>query len=54
MQLICYADDTPMIGCTDTIAEVESKVNQALDAVTRWIESTGLNVAVEKIEAIAC
>ena len=52
VQLICYADDTLVVGCADTIAEVECRVNQALDAVTRWIESARLNVAVEKTEAI--
>jgi hypothetical protein len=52
VQLICYADDTLVVGCADTIEEVESRVNQALDAVTRWIESAKLQLAVEKTEAI--
>ena len=52
VQLICYADDTLVLGSADTVAEVETKVNQALEAVTRWIESTGLSLTVEKTEAI--
>mgnify|MGYP000971892805 CR=1 FL=1 len=51
MHFICYADDTLVIGSVDTIAEVESKINKALDAVTRRIELAGFNVAVEKTEA---
>jgi len=30
VQLICYAGDTLVVGCADTIAEVECRFNQAL------------------------
>ena len=52
VQLICYADDTLVVGVADTVDEVENRVNRALDDVTRWIESAGLTVAAEKTEAI--
>jgi hypothetical protein len=51
-QLICYANDTLVVGVADTVAEMEDRVSWALDDVTRWIESASLSVAVEKTEAI--
>ena len=50
VQFICCADNTLVVGWADTIAEVEHRVNQALDSV--WKESARLNVAVEKTEAM--
>ena len=52
VQLICYADDTLVVACADTVAEVESRVNQALEALTKWIELAELELAVDKTEVM--
>ena len=52
VQLICYADDTLVVASADTIPKVECRVNWALQAITRWIESVGLELAVDKTEVV--
>ena len=52
VQLICYADDTLVVCTGETVAEVESRVNQVLEALTSWIESAKMKLAVEKTEAV--
>ena len=41
VKLICYADDTLVVCCGETVTEVELKINRALEDVTRGIEKTG-------------
>lgn len=44
------ADSTLVVCSGKTVAEIEMKINQALEALTRWIESAGLYLATQKTE----
>ncbi len=52
VNFICYADDTRVVTAENDISTLERKVNTALEAMTRWIESAGLNLATAKTEAV--
>ncbi len=52
VNVICYADNTLVVTAEDDIATLERKVNTALEAMMRWIESAGLNLATTKMEAV--
>ncbi len=52
VNIICYVDDTLMVTAENDIPTLERKVNTALEAMTHWIESVGLNLATSKTEAV--
>lgn len=49
---ICFADDTLVIAEGGTTQELETRTNEAIDAVSRWIEEAGLSLSAEKTEAV--
>ena len=52
VRIIGFADDTLVIGKSDTSEGVEGKVNYVLDLVAEKIRSLGLRLAVNKTQAI--
>ncbi len=52
VNVICYADNTLVVTVEDDIPTLERKINTALEAMTRWIKSAGLNLATAKTEAV--
>ncbi len=52
VNVICYADDTLEVTVENDIQTLKQKVNTTLEAMTRWIESAGLNLATAKTEAV--
>ena len=50
VQLICYSNETLAVCSAETVGEMESRVIQVLKAMTTWIESAGLKLAIEKTE----
>lgn len=51
-EILGFADDTMLIGAGKSIAELEERVNTALDTVTTAISDLGLDIAAEKTEAV--
>ncbi len=52
LNIICYTDDTLVVTVENNIPMLEQKVNTALEAMTHWIKSAGLNLATVKMEAV--
>ncbi len=52
VNVICYSDNTMVITAENDIPMLEWKVNTALEAMTHWIESVGLNLGTTKTEAV--
>ncbi len=53
VNIICYSDDTLVVTTENDVSTLEQKVNTALEAMTHWIESAGLNLAIaKKTEAV--
>ncbi len=50
--IICYADDTLVLMALDGMPILEQKINIALDAMTHWIESAGLNIPTTKTKVV--
>lgn len=49
---ICFADDALVIVEGGTTQELETRANEAVGAVSRWIEEVGLSLSTEKTEAV--
>jgi len=49
---ICFADDTLVFAEGGTIRELENRANEAIEAVSNWIEEAGLSISAEKTEAV--
>lgn len=49
---LCYADDTMVLIRAATLIYLEWRTNQALRLVADWIKKAGLDLAVEKSEAV--
>jgi hypothetical protein len=52
VKIIGFADDLILLVTTDTIEEAEYKVEVAVEAVQRWMESNELMVAHQKTEIV--
>ncbi len=52
VSIICYADNPLVVTVEDDIPMLEWKVNTTLKAMTRWIESAKLSLAVTKTEVV--
>lgn len=49
---ICFADDTLVVAEGGTIPELKSRANEAIEAVSSWIEEAGLSLSTDKMEAV--
>lgn len=49
---ICFADDTLVIAEGGSIQELETRANEAIEAVASWIEEAELNISAEKTKAV--
>jgi len=51
---ICFAKDTLVVVERSTILELETRANEAIEAVSSWIEEAGLSLCLsaEKTEAV--
>ncbi len=52
VNIICDADDTLVVTAENDIPTPERKVNTTLEAMTRWIELAGLNLATTNTEVV--
>ncbi len=52
VSIICYIDDTMVVMVEDNIPMLEWKVNITLEAMTCWIESARLSLAITNMEVV--
>lgn len=51
-EVMCYADDTVVTATGTALAVVRNRITQAAERIINWIESAGLEVALQKTEAV--
>lgn len=52
VELIAFADDVAVIATASVTYLLEEKLEEVLGKVARWMESIGLELAIDKTEAI--
>lgn len=52
MQFLAYADDLALIGKSKFVYEREASFSTAAESVRTWLDNFGLELAIEKSEAI--
>lgn len=52
VELICYADDTLITVCADSTSQLELSSEAALNLVSDWMATMGLELAIDKTEML--